>query len=247
MRQLGALAALLLFLVALPSPATAYGDQFTRLVDLQSAHTLPRAEYSLGVRATPSGGLRTSFALGAWDYVLVGVSYGALNVIGTGEPDWDDEVEFELKVRLAEEFDIMPAIAIGYDSRGYGSQLPDGGYEKASQGLYVAAAKTAPFSEFWQFHGGLSRTLEVEKVDLDFFLGATGRFSREFSVVAEYQLGATRKEDGSDEKNGYLNLGFRWVFAEQLEIAFYFRNLIGPGDSPDVQSRALSFAYYDSF
>jgi len=247
MRQIGALAALLLFLAALPSTAGAYGETFTRLVDLQSAHTLPKAAYSLGVRATPSGGLRTSFAVAPADFALVGVSYGALNVIGTGDPDWDDEVEFELKLRLAEEFDIMPAIAIGYDSRGYGTQLPDGGYEKASQGIYVAAAKTAPFSEFWQFHGGLSRTLEVEKVDLDFFVGATGRFSQEFSVVAEYQLGATREEDGSEEKTGYLNLGMRWVFEQQLEIAFFFRNLVGPGGSPDLQSRALSFAYYDSF
>jgi len=247
MRQLGALAALLLFLAALPAPAYSYGESFTRLVDLQTAQTLPRASYVLGVRATPSGGLRTSFAVGAWDFVLAGVSYGALNVIGTGDPDWDDEVEFELKVRLAEEYDIMPALAIGYDSRGYGNQLSDGGYEKASQGLYVAAAKTAPFSEFWQFHGGLSRTLEVEKVDLDFFVGVTGRLSQEFSVIAEYQHGATREEDGSDEKTGYLNLGLRWIFQNQLEIGFYFRNLVGPGGSPDLQSRALSFGYYDSF
>jgi hypothetical protein len=246
MRQLGALAALLLSLAAAPQ-ASAYGDYFTRLVDLQTAHTLPRAAYALGVRATPAGGLRTSFSVGVADFVTAGVSYGALNVLGTGDPDWDHEVEFELKIRLAEEYEAIPGLAIGYDSRGYGPQLPDGGYEKASEGLYLAAVKTAPFSEFWQFHGGISRTLEVEKVDMDFFLGATGRFSREFSVVGEYQYGATREEDGSEEKTGYLNLGLRWVFAEQIEVAFYFRNLVGESSSPDPQSRALSFTYYDSF
>jgi hypothetical protein len=125
--------------------------------------------------------------------------------------------------------------------------MPDGGYEKASQGIYVVAAKTAPFSEFWQFHGGISRTLEFEKTDPDFFLGVSARLSQEFSIVAEYQLGTTASEDGSTDKTGYLNAGLRWVFAEQVEIDLYFRNLVGPSGSPELSSRALSFVFYDSF
>ena len=247
MRHIGALAALSLLLLLTRVPATGYCDSFTRLVDVQTAHTLPRAGYSLGVRVVPGGGVQTGFAVGVTPYVLAGVSYGAANVIGSGEPDWDNEIEFELKIRLAEEQDIVPGLAIGYDSRGHGLQTPDGGYEKASQGLYVVAAKTAPFSEFWQFHGGISRTLEMEKADPDLFLGISGRLSQEFSIVAEYQLGATTKEDGSSDKTGYLNAGLRWVFAEQLEIDLYFRNLVGPSGSPELSSRALSFIYYDSF
>jgi hypothetical protein len=247
MRQLGALAALLLLLLLVPATALGYGDTFTRLVDVQTAQTLYRAGYSLGVRVGPGGGLRTGFAVGVTDYVLAGVSYGAGNVIGSGEPDWDDEVEFELKIRLAPEADIVPALAIGYDSRGHGAAVAGGGYEKASQGIYIAAAKTAPFSEFWQFHAGISRTLEFEKTEPDLFLGLTGRLSQEFSIVAEYQLGATRGDEGSDDKISYLNAGLRWVFAEQVEIDLYFRNLVGPSGSPELSSRALSFVFYDSF
>lgn len=247
MRQLGALAALSLLLLLVATPAAGYGEAFTNLVDVQTAHTLPRAGYSAGVRVVPGGGLQTGFAVGITEYVMAGVSYGAANVIGSGEADWDNEIEFELKIRLAEERDIVPGLALGYDSRGHGLQLPDGGYEKASQGIYVVAAKTAPFSEFWQFHGGISRTLEVDKADPDLFLGATGRLSQEFSIVAEYQLGSTRADDGSNEKTGYLNAGLRWVFAGQVEINLYFRNLVGPSGSPELSSRALSFTFYDSF
>jgi hypothetical protein len=247
MRRNGALAALLLLLLIFPSVAQGYGDAFTRLVDVQTAHTLYRAGYSLGVRVAPAGAVQTSFTVGVTDYVLAGVSYGAANVIGSGDPDWDGEVEFELKIRLAEEREIMPGLAIGYDSRGHGAHLGDGGYEKASQGIYVAAVKTAPFSEFWQFHGGVSRTLEVEKTNPGFFLGVSARLSQEFSIVAEYELGSTRRDEEEEEKTGYLNAGLRWVFAEQLEIDLYFRNLVGPGDSPELSSRALSFVFYDSF
>jgi hypothetical protein len=247
MRQLGALAALSLLLLSVPSGAVGYGDSFTRLVDVQTAHSLPRAGYSLGVRVVPGGGVQTSFVIGVTHYVSAGVSYGAANIIGSGEADWDDDVEFELKIRLAEEYDVVPGLAVGYDSRGHGSQISGGGYEKASQGIYVVAVKTAPFSEFWEFHGGISRTLEVEKTSPDYFVGVSARFSQEFSVLAEYQLGTTRYDDGSNDKTGYLNVGLRWIFADELEIDFYFRNLVGPSDSPERSSRALAFVFYDSF
>jgi hypothetical protein len=247
MRQLTALAALLLVLLLTPSVACGYGDSFTRLVDLQTANTLPRAAYALNVRVGPGGSMVTGMTLGVTSYVNVGVSYGAANVIGSGNADWDDEIEFEVKLRLAEEFDIMPGLSVGYDSRGYGSQVDEGGYAKASQGVYIAAVKTAPFSEYWRFHGGVSRTLELEKAEPDFFLGLTARFSEEFSVVAEYSLAEERKEDGETDKSGFLSAGLRWVFAGQLELDLLFRNLLGSSGSPEPSSRALALAFYDSF
>jgi hypothetical protein len=247
MRQLTALAALLSVLLLVPSAAEGYGETFTRLVDLQTAHTLPRAGYALGVRVGPGGSLVTGMAVGITPYINVGVSYGAGNVIGSGNADWDDEIEFEIKLRLAEEFDIMPGLAIGYDSRGYGPQIDEGGYRKASQGIYVAAVKTAPFSDYWQFHAGVSRTLELEKAEPDFFLGVTARFSVEFSLVAEYSLAVERDDEGGSDKTGFLNAGLRWVFADQLELSLLFRNLVGPSESPEPSSRALALVFYDSF
>jgi len=247
MRRNAVTAALFSLLLLAPAAANAYGGSFTRLVDLQTAHTLPAATYSVGLRVVPDGGLVTSFAVGVTSYVSLGVSYGASQVIASGEPDWDREVEFEIKLKLADEFDVVPGLAIGYDSRGYGAHTADGGYEKASQGIYLAAVKTAPFSEYWQFHGGVSRTLELDRAAPDYFVGVSARFSQEFTVLAEYELGVDRKDDGSDSKTGYLNVGLRWVFAEQLEFDFYFRNLVGPSGSPELSSRALAFAFYDSF
>jgi hypothetical protein len=246
MRHRSALAALFCVLVLAPSAARAYGEGFTRLIDLQTAHALEKADYSLGVRVVPDGGLQAGIGVGVTSYVMVGCSYGAGNVIGSGEADWDDEVEFEFKIRLCEEYDIMPGLAIGYDSRGYGSHAGDG-YEKPSQGIYAVAVKTAPFSEYWQFHGGVSRTLEVEKTEPDFFLGVSARFSQEFSVLVEYHLGKAAEDDGSTDSTGYLNAGLRWVFAEQLELDFYFRNLVGPSGSPELSSRSIAFVFYDSF
>jgi hypothetical protein len=247
MRRTKALAALLSALLLTPSLASAYGETFTRLVDLQTAHTLPRAAYAINMRVGPGGGLTTGMVVGLASFANVGVSYGAGNVIGSGDAIWDDEVEFELKLRLAEEYGVMPGLAIGYDSRGYGKEVGDGDYAKASEGIYVAAVKTAPFSEFWQFHGGVYRTLELERAEPGFFLGVTARFSQEFSVVTEYALGIERTADGSSDRTGFLNAGLRWVFEEQLELSLLFRNLGGASGSPERSSRALALAFYNSF
>lgn len=242
-----AIAALLSAALLIPVGASAQVEYPTRLIDIETAYTLPRAAYSMGARVVPDGGLVGGMSIGVTPYLMVGVSYGARNVVGSGEPDWDDRVEFEVKLRLAEEYGIVPALAFGFNSRGYGSQIDGGGYERVSQGFYVAAAKTLPFSEYWQAHFGLSRTLDLEKTDPDLHIGLTARFSQEFSVVAEYQIGMGRSGDDPRSSTGYLNLGLRWVFGGQLQLEMLFRNIVGPSDSAELNSRSIGFVFYDSF
>jgi len=242
-----AAAVLLSIVVFAATEALAAGDVFTDIVDVPTAHTLPRGGYSLGLRVVPGGGLLAGLRVGVTPYLQVGVSYGAGNVVGTGAPDWYDRVEFDVKLRLAEEYGVIPALALGYDSRGYGRQLESGGYEKASVGFYAVASKILPFSEYWQLHVGVARTLEEERVKPDLYAGVTARFSQEFSVLAEYQLGVDKDDGSPSAKLGYLNLGLRWVFMGQLELDLYFRNLAGPEGSPELSSRSIGFAFYDSF
>lgn len=247
MLRRSALVALLATALLTPVGARAAGEQFLELVDVPTAHTLPRGAYTLGLRMLPEGGVLAGLRIGVTPYLQVGVSYGAANIVGTGEPDWNDRVEFEAKLRLAEEQRVIPGLAAGYDSRGYGRQDEDAGYEKASVGFYLSASKTLPFSEYWQIHVGVSRTLEVHKVRPDLFIGLSARLSEEFSVAAEYQLGVDKEDGSPSAKNGYLDAGLRWVFAGQLELSFHFRNLVGPSGSPELGARSVAFAFYDSF
>ncbi len=244
-----ALAALLVLVAVLPPVAAAQIEHPIKLIDFPSAYGLPRGGYSLRMRIVPAGRVITGIRVGISDYILLGVSYGATNVVGSGSPEWDDRMEFDFKLRVAEETGGIPEIAIGYDSRGYGMQLESGEYEKASSGLFVSAAKTLPFSEFWQVHAGLSRTLDEERAKPDIIVGVSARLSQEFSVVAEYQWGVDKREDGdgTESTTGFLNFGLRWIFMEQLEVDIYFRNVVGPNGSPELNSRSLGFAFYDSF
>ncbi len=242
-----ALAAGLVVLMLLPASASAQSEYFAQLVDLPTAHTLPKSAYSAQLRVVPGGGVIAGARVGVADYFSLGLSYSAGNIIGNGDPDWNDSVEIEVKLRLGEENEAVPAVAIGFDSRGYGLELKEGGYEKASIGFFAVATKTLPFSEYWQAHVGLGRTVELSKAKPDIYGGVTARFSQEFSIVAEYHLGIDRVNDGGDGKTGFLNAGLRWVFMDQLQIDFLFKNLVGPSDSPELSSRSIGFVFYDMF
>ena len=120
----------LVFLVSavfgVPGVADSQERPFTQIVDLPTAHSMLRGEYALTVRVAPSGGLLAGVRVGIVPYLMLGVSYGAGNVVGTGTPEWNDRVEFDVKLRLAEEYGALPSLAAGYDSRGYGRQIDDG-------------------------------------------------------------------------------------------------------------------------
>jgi hypothetical protein len=241
------LVALVVALLAVSVGARAADEHFARLVDTPTAHTYLKGDFSLGLEVVGDGGLRGSAQVGASDFFYLGISYGGENVIGSGNPDWYDSIEVDAKFRLAPEGDPIPALAIGYDGRGYGAQLEDGTFEKPSLGFYAVLTKTLPFSEFWQLHGGIGRTLELERARPDFWISLSARFSEEFSVLTEYQLGNDATKEDPTDKTGYLNLGLRWVFMEQIVIDFYFRNLLGPSGSPNLSSRAIAFTFYQSF
>jgi hypothetical protein len=249
MPRAGALAALLtvLWCAVAWGQGTGEESESTSLVDVPTAGTLARGGYSLGLRVEPGGGLLADVAIGVTPYLGLGVSYGAGNVVGSGEPDWNTRVEFDVKLRVAEELGAVPAIAVGYDGQGFGEELPGGGYEKPSLGFFAVATKTLPFSEYWQAHVGVARTLELRHVNPDVFVGLSARLSQEFSIITEYQLAADRDEESPSAKNGYLNAGLRWVFMSQLELDMYFRNLVGPRGSPELASRSIAFVFYESF
>jgi hypothetical protein len=242
-----AVTALVLGLLTVPALAVESDGRFPQMVDLPTAHTIPRAAYTAGARMGPHGSFVGGIRIGITDYLNVGVSYGARNVIGTGELDWEDRVEFDFKVRLADEEDGVLGLAVGLDSRGYGDQRGDGTFEKASPGIFAVASKTLPFSEHWQGHAGISRTLELDRARPSLFAGVSGRFSQEFSVITEYQINVGDESGEASSEVGYLNAGLRWFLAERVQLDFMFRNLLGSEDSAELSSRSIAITFYDSF
>ena len=70
---------------------------------------------------TKDGGVLPKFSLGVTDNLTIGMSYGIQNFIGDGDLIKNrDYPEIQLKYRVYEESETMPAMVIGIDTQGKG-------------------------------------------------------------------------------------------------------------------------------
>jgi len=211
------------------------------LVDLPTANLLtedrgydktPMKFFRLSMRVYDNGGVNGSIMVGITRHLMFGVSYGGQNLIGEGEITWNPAPGLDIRYRLfSETYPFPPAIAIGYSSQGYGAYLTDSHrYEIKSPGLYAVASKnySNPILNLG-FHVGLNYSSENSggDKDLNFFLGAHFIMEEELSVVWEYDFATNDNDENSvGTGKGYMNVGVRWLFANQLILEFAFKNIL---------------------
>jgi hypothetical protein len=198
-------------------------SQPVRIVDFPTAGLLPRRAFRVEGDIYAEGGVLLSLTMGFARYFSFGVSYGGYNVIGTGDPELNPEPAVNLKVRLLEESLMAPALAIGFDSQGYGKHFDDrvcpqekecdegetcykdaecaqedleeDRYLVKSRGIFAVASKNWDLLGPFSLHGGISYSLENGlDNDLTVFIGVIKSFSDFLDVRAEYDF-ATNDND----------------------------------------------------
>jgi hypothetical protein len=138
----------------------------------------------------------------------------------------------------------MPAIALGFDSRGYGAfidTLTDSlssevnRYEIKSKGFYAAVSRNFNFLGNLGVHLGTNYSTERGDDDenMNFFLGIDKSINPQISLFAEYDFAFNDNEEiGKEEDyrfgegNGYLNTALRLKCTENLIIRIHFRDLL---------------------
>jgi len=222
------------------------------LIDQPTAGSLEKGEYGFDIRFFPDGGTLASLKAGLFDRFMIGVSYGAINIIGRGDPQWNELPGVLVKYRLFEETDL-PALAIGFDSQGYGMYYDDlKRYEVKAKGLFAVFSKN--FSMGWLgtmgWHGGVNYNTFEDQDDknVNGFVGLDKSINDQISLLVEYNLGLDDNSDLSFGRDrGYLNAGLRWVFAGQLGIALNFKDILANRRDLEAASRELRLTYVESF
>jgi hypothetical protein len=249
-------------LCAAPGTGAAQASSPERsLIDTPTAGLLPSGTFETRTRLFPGGGidLRLEIGLGRW--MSMGASWGGVQIIGDGGPDWYPEPGFFVKARIVEEDYAYPAIAIGIDTQGAGYYDDDRGrFQYKSRGFYAVASKNYAWYGDLTLHGGLSRSLE-ERDDKDVtpFLGLEKSIGGSFGVGLEYDLAWNdNRDDGAFGKGrGYLNGALRWSIAPQMQLRLVVRDMLGNSESVDPGfrdvivdegwGREFSFSYVESF
>ena len=112
------------------------------------------------------GSVLPKFSIGITNNFTLGMSFGISNFIGTGKIRKNKSYpEVQLKYRIFDETETMPAIVIGIDTQGRGHfyekhlLLPINRYEQKSYGLYFVISRNWEAMGNFGIHVGINKNL----------------------------------------------------------------------------------------
>lgn len=220
------------------------------LVNSPTALVLSHGEYRFTARMMAGGSIVARTEIGIQGRFSVGVSWGMLGLLGTGDVETYERTGLALRFRLVEEGEL-PAIAVGFDNQGYGGW--HGGlnrYARKSKGFYLAMTRSwyGPLGGELATSAGLNYSLENDDEDsVDAWFGIEQSLDESFSVILDYSLSLNdREEDGAfGEGIGWLDAAFCWCLAENVSFKFFLgdllKNAVDPvtGDTLGIERQFL--------
>jgi hypothetical protein len=219
------------------------------LIDMPTAGLIRSNALAFDVDFFQSGGILMRGSVGLIDRVLVGISYGGANLLGTESVSWNKTPGFALKVRLVEETSGFPALALGFDSQGKGAYVSSlERYQIKSPGFFAVFSKNYAGFGFIAFHGGVNYSLERSDgdEDINFFGGIEQTIGPFLSVVGEYNLGMNDSDhEALGRGRGYLNAGIRASLGSGLTLSFVLKDMLQNQQQDAFAYRTISFEYVE--
>ena len=244
------------------------------LISIPTAGTLPRGFFSMETILMEDGGLLPKIQFGITDRFTFGVSFGVQGFIGTGDIKKNKSApEVQLKYRIYEETEVMPAFAVGLNTQGKGRFYEKENlqrYEQKAFGVYALISRNWDFLGNLGFHIGLNKNLfeNTDKdEDMNLFFGLDKEINESFSFLLEYNL--ARDDDGESDSGdelilrkgkGYLNAGIRWSATDNLMLEINVSDMLKNNKYPildnnddveiktfDSMNREVKIIYYEAF
>jgi hypothetical protein len=244
------------------------------LVSIPTAGTLPRGSFTLESLLITNGGVVPRLSVGFTDNFSFGVSFGLQNLIGGNKPSINKTTpEVQIKYRVFDESQKMPALVYGLDTQGRGlyhvadSIFTHSGfdttvtlnrYDQKAWGMYMVMSKNWNLLGNLGLHAGISKSLSENSdgdKDINVFFGIDKELNRSFSLLVEYDTALNDNlKDGDYALNyitfgkgkGYLNAGIRWAMSPNLMLEINF-NDINQNTNSEYTNREIKVMYSESF
>jgi hypothetical protein len=244
------------------------------LVSIPTAGTLPRGSFTLESLLITDGGMVPRLSVGFTNNFSFGMSFGVQNLIGGNKPSINKTTpEVQIKYRIFDESEKMPALVYGLDTQGKGlyhavdsistygisdSTVTLNRYDQKAWGMYMVMSKNWNFLGNLGLHAGISKSLSENDdgdKDLNVFCGFDKELNRSFSFLVEYDAALNDNLGEGDyalnditfgKGKGYLNAGIRWAMSPNLMFEINF-NDINQNTKSKYTNREIKVMYSESF
>ncbi len=212
------------------SAGTGAKFEYRSLIDLPTAGILEKGFVGTTLDILPGGAVVSKLEVGAFKDFSFGISFGGMNVIGTGAIKWYKLPGVNIRARILNETVSVPALTLGFDSQGKGEYFDQlKRYEIKSPGFFLAASKNFEMFGYLSIHGIINYSLERNDGDKDLNLGVgiEKTLGSRISLIAEYNFAINDNSGNAiGEGNGYLNFGFRWSVGKGFTVGANLRNIL---------------------
>jgi hypothetical protein len=195
-------------------------------LDAPAPVSLRHAEYMVTGRLHSNGGLIARGAVGLFDRLTLGLSYGADVLLGYGMPQFNQPVGVQIRVLGLNEGPWYPSVLGGFETQGYDGWSGSGRFRTLPQGAYLLLGKT-----FWTTRTELSVGANyLPNYGFDGHLAVREFVFPDWDVLLEYDLGVN---DGVIRAAhpafpvGLLNFGIAAVVGGNLNLKLGLRDILG--------------------
>ena len=227
---------------------SSFAFELNTLIDTPTAGILQQGEAEITAKIYKDNGLLIGTKVGLFPRFMFGVNYGAEEIVGNADPKWHERVEFNAKIRLMDESNQLPAIALGYDSQGHGN-YNDHRYDIKSKGVYLTASKNFFLLGNLGIHGGINYSLETEDKDDEpnLFIGFDKTIGDMIVILAEYDSGWNDNETNLVKGRGFFNASVDLHFTEALVLKVSFYDLLLNHPETKGCDRSITLIYNMTF
>lgn len=224
----------------------------TMLVDKPTAGLLKRGSYMLSTNLFQQGGLIFGIGVGLFEQFSFGISYGGTDVIGPNKIKMNPLPGVQVKLRISDESENSPAIALGFDSQGKEPYLDADSLRRhtiKAPGIYGVVSKNYVFFGNLSLHGGLNYSTERTDGDKDIniFAGFEKSVGKDVSIVGEYDFATNDNTKKVGQGRGYINLGVRWAAGKGLIIGLDLKDVNKNQQTLTVGNRTIQIDYITTF
>src|SRR4030067_2054169 len=163
--------------------------EYRYLIDMPTAGILKKGFVGVVTDILPEGDLIARIAVGVFDNISCGISYGGSNVIGAGKPDWYELPGINIRFRIVDESVALPSITLVFDSQVKGEYFKkENRYAFKSPGFFGAVSKNFALLGFLSVHGSANYSFEGDDGDnfVNLMAGVEKTLGANLSFIIDY-------------------------------------------------------------